>query len=174
MHQHFVSWLLNATRSITCQPAFSIVTVICSVLSSTTQITRLGISIRTGLESRMLRAGHGGRHLLTSRFQSRLLTNCIHRQVSFTRSQLTSNSRTIMASANANAERFFADRASPLCSMDIGKSFGQLRSVWCIYKINVLCVEHLLSSKEKKYTHFLTEASWAGARIIQGWSLESC
>lgn len=125
---------LNATRSITCQPAFSIVTVICSVLSSTTQITRLGISIRTGLESRMLRAGHGGRHLLTSRFQSRLLTNCIHRQVSFTRSQLTSNSRTIMASATANAERFFADRASPLCSMDIGKSFGQLRSVWCIYK----------------------------------------
>lgn len=29
----------------------------------------------------------------------------------------------------ANSERFFADRAAPLCSMDIAKSFGQLRSV---------------------------------------------
>ncbi|KAE9403756.1 dipeptidyl-peptidase III [Gymnopus androsaceus JB14] len=48
-----------------------------------------------------------------------------------------------------NAERFLADRAAPLCSLDITKAFAQL------------------SSREKKYTHFLSEASWAGARIIQ-------
>ncbi|RDB21380.1 Dipeptidyl peptidase 3 [Hypsizygus marmoreus] len=51
---------------------------------------------------------------------------------------------------DAHAERFLADRAAPLCSLDIAKSFG------------------LLSSQEKKYAHFLTLASWAGARIIQG------
>ncbi|KAG6909722.1 hypothetical protein DXG01_015924 [Tephrocybe rancida] len=55
-----------------------------------------------------------------------------------------------MPDAQASAERFLADRAAPLCSMDIAKSFGQL------------------SSKEKKYAHYLTLASWAGVRIIQG------
>ncbi|KAG5652743.1 hypothetical protein H0H81_003884 [Sphagnurus paluster] len=55
--------------------------------------------------------------------------------------------------ADTHAERFLADRAAPLCSMDIAKSFGQL------------------SSQEKKYAHYLTLASWAGARIIQGISL---
>ncbi|KAG6818124.1 hypothetical protein H0H87_000029 [Tephrocybe sp. NHM501043] len=56
-----------------------------------------------------------------------------------------------MTDAHATAtERFLADRASPLCSLDIAKSFGQL------------------SSQEKKYAHFLSLASWAGARIIQG------
>lgn len=49
-----------------------------------------------------------------------------------------------------NNERFLADRAAPLCSLDVAKSFAQL------------------SSQEKKYTHFLSQASWAGARIIQG------
>ncbi|KAF9464691.1 aflatoxin-detoxifizyme [Collybia nuda] len=52
--------------------------------------------------------------------------------------------------AAVNAERFIADRAAPLCSLDIGKSFAQL------------------SSQEKKYAHYLSLASWAGARIIQG------
>ncbi|GLB34963.1 putative aflatoxin-detoxifizyme [Lyophyllum shimeji] len=55
-----------------------------------------------------------------------------------------------MIDAHAAAERFLADRAAPICSMDIAKSFGQL------------------SSQEKKYAHYLTIASWAGARIIQG------
>ncbi|EIM90016.1 aflatoxin-detoxifizyme [Stereum hirsutum FP-91666 SS1] len=53
-------------------------------------------------------------------------------------------------------ERFLADRTAPYCSLDIAKSFAQL------------------SSKEKKYAHFVGEASWAGARIIQGqWTPEA-
>lgn len=47
------------------------------------------------------------------------------------------------------AHQFFADRSSPLCSLEVGQSFS------------------LLSSKEKKYTHAFNLASWAGARIIQ-------
>ncbi|KAJ3804498.1 aflatoxin-detoxifizyme [Lentinula lateritia] len=54
-----------------------------------------------------------------------------------------------MASANVHSERFLADCAAPLCSLDISKTFAQL------------------SSKEKKYTHHISEAAWAGARIIQ-------
>ncbi|KAK7039226.1 hypothetical protein VNI00_010131 [Paramarasmius palmivorus] len=54
-----------------------------------------------------------------------------------------------MASSAANTERFLADRAAPLCSLNIAQSFAQL------------------SAKEKKYTHFVSEAAWAGARIIQ-------
>ncbi|KAF7792994.1 hypothetical protein EIP86_004099 [Pleurotus ostreatoroseus] len=52
--------------------------------------------------------------------------------------------------ANLAAERFLADRNAPICSMNVAKSFAQL------------------SSKEKKYAHFVGQASWAGARIIQG------
>ncbi|KZP31688.1 aflatoxin-detoxifizyme [Athelia psychrophila] len=57
-----------------------------------------------------------------------------------------------MASLNtANAsELFLADRGAVLCSLDIAKSFS------------------LLSSKEKKYAHYLAQAAWAGARVIQG------
>jgi len=47
-------------------------------------------------------------------------------------------------------ERFLADRHAPLCSLNVAKSFEQL------------------SANEKKYAHYLAEASWAGARIIQG------
>lgn len=55
-----------------------------------------------------------------------------------------------MASSKAlGAERFLADRAAPICGLDAAKSFA------------------LLSSKEKKYAHFLAIASWAGARVIQ-------
>ncbi|KAH9939262.1 aflatoxin-detoxifizyme [Epithele typhae] len=50
----------------------------------------------------------------------------------------------------AAAERFLADRDAPCCSLNVAKSFGQL------------------SSKEKKYAHFVGQASWAGARVIQG------
>ncbi|KAL4251709.1 Dipeptidyl peptidase 3 [Abortiporus biennis] len=52
--------------------------------------------------------------------------------------------------ASLAAERFLADRSSPFCSLDVAKAFQQL------------------SSKEKKYAHFVGQASWAGARIIQG------
>ncbi|OJT09019.1 Dipeptidyl peptidase 3 [Trametes pubescens] len=48
------------------------------------------------------------------------------------------------------AEAFYADRAAPYCSLSVAKSFQQL------------------SSKEKKYAHYIGQASWAGARIIQG------
>ncbi|KAJ4481110.1 aflatoxin-detoxifizyme [Lentinula aciculospora] len=54
-----------------------------------------------------------------------------------------------MASVNVYSERFLADRTAPLCSLDISKTFEQL------------------SSKEKKYTHHISEAAWAGARVIQ-------
>ncbi|KDR81604.1 hypothetical protein GALMADRAFT_239656 [Galerina marginata CBS 339.88] len=54
------------------------------------------------------------------------------------------------STAAINAERFLADRAAPVCSLDVAKSFSQL------------------SEKEKKYAHYLGLASWAGARIIQG------
>ncbi|KAF8910937.1 aflatoxin-detoxifizyme [Gymnopilus junonius] len=54
------------------------------------------------------------------------------------------------SSAAIHADRFLADRAAPICSLDVGKSFAQL------------------SEKEKKYAHYLGAASWAGARIIQG------
>ncbi|ESK93921.1 dipeptidyl peptidase iii [Moniliophthora roreri MCA 2997] len=54
-----------------------------------------------------------------------------------------------MASSAVNTERFLADRAAPLCSLNVAQSFAQL------------------SSKEKKYTHYVTEAAWAGARVIQ-------
>ncbi|KAL1669192.1 peptidase family M49-domain-containing protein [Schizophyllum commune] len=47
-------------------------------------------------------------------------------------------------------ERFLADKTVPLCGMQIGDAFKQL------------------SDKEKKYAHFMAEAAWAGARIIQG------
>ncbi|KAG5342740.1 hypothetical protein C0989_008689 [Termitomyces sp. Mn162] len=55
-----------------------------------------------------------------------------------------------MSDAQVASERFLADRAAPLCSLDIAKSFQQL------------------SSTEKKYAHYISLASWAGARIIQG------
>ncbi|KAH9899428.1 aflatoxin-detoxifizyme [Cubamyces lactineus] len=48
------------------------------------------------------------------------------------------------------AERFLADRTAPYCSLSVAKSFEQL------------------SSKEKKYAHYIGQAAWAGARIIQG------
>ncbi|KII88512.1 hypothetical protein PLICRDRAFT_54343 [Plicaturopsis crispa FD-325 SS-3] len=54
-----------------------------------------------------------------------------------------------MANSFTN-ERFLADRAAPICGLEVGKAFGQL------------------SSKEKKYAHYLGQAAWAGARIIQG------
>ncbi|KAI0320104.1 aflatoxin-detoxifizyme [Amylostereum chailletii] len=51
---------------------------------------------------------------------------------------------------NVAAERFLADRAPPFSSLEVAKAF------------------ELLSPKERKYAHYLGEASWAGARIILG------
>lgn len=48
------------------------------------------------------------------------------------------------------AERFLADKAAPYCSLSVAKSFAQL------------------SAAEKKYAHYVGQAAWAGARIIQG------
>ncbi|TFL07582.1 aflatoxin-detoxifizyme [Pterulicium gracile] len=47
------------------------------------------------------------------------------------------------------AERFLADRNPPLCSLEVSNSFQQL------------------SPKEKLYAHYVGQASWSGARIIQ-------
>ncbi|OCH95554.1 aflatoxin-detoxifizyme [Obba rivulosa] len=52
--------------------------------------------------------------------------------------------------ANVSAERYLADRAAPICNVVVANSFAQL------------------SSSEKKYAHYLGQASWAGGRIIQG------
>ena len=71
-------------------------------------------------------------------------------------------------------ERFLADRAAPLCSLDIAKPFGLLRytNVSVAQFILIVCplFPYLVprSSKEKKYAHCMSEAAWAGARIIQG------
>ncbi|KLO18539.1 aflatoxin-detoxifizyme [Schizopora paradoxa] len=51
--------------------------------------------------------------------------------------------------AALNAERFYADKRTPFCGLQVTDAFKQL------------------SSKEKKYAHHISEASWAGARIIQ-------
>jgi len=52
--------------------------------------------------------------------------------------------------ASLLAERYLADRAPPICRVEVSKSFSQL------------------TEKEKLYAHYVGEASWAGARIIQG------
>ncbi|KAI0030824.1 aflatoxin-detoxifizyme [Vararia minispora EC-137] len=54
----------------------------------------------------------------------------------------------MVATANVAAERFLADRTPPLSNLEVTKAFQQL------------------SSKEKKYAHYIGQASWAGARII--------
>lgn len=60
--------------------------------------------------------------------------------------------RSIMtaASAQLTKSRFLADENPPICGMDVDKQFA------------------LLTTKEKLYAHYLSKASWAGARIIQG------
>ncbi|KAF8554646.1 hypothetical protein OG21DRAFT_1412103 [Imleria badia] len=52
--------------------------------------------------------------------------------------------------ASLAAERYLADKAPPICRVEVAKSFSQL------------------TEKEKLYAHYVGEASWAGARIIQG------
>ncbi|KAG1731884.1 peptidase family M49-domain-containing protein [Suillus lakei] len=50
---------------------------------------------------------------------------------------------------SAAADRFLADKAPPICRVEVAKSFSQL------------------TPKEKLYAHYIGQASWAGARIIQ-------
>ncbi|KAF8451160.1 peptidase family M49-domain-containing protein [Boletus edulis BED1] len=52
--------------------------------------------------------------------------------------------------ASLATERYLADKTPPICRVEIAKSFSQL------------------TEKEKLYAHYIGEASWAGARIIQG------
>ncbi|KAG8924473.1 hypothetical protein FRC02_010405 [Tulasnella sp. 418] len=54
------------------------------------------------------------------------------------------------STAEISRSRFLADRDPPICSMEVDKSFA------------------LLTPKEKLYAHFISKASWAGVRIIQG------
>lgn len=69
------------------------------------------------------------------------------------------------------AERFLADRTAPYCSLSVSKSFSQLRYVCCqaiSLPVRLTWTPVPCSPKEKKYAHYVGEASWAGARIIQG------
>ncbi|BGP40068.1 hypothetical protein JCM10449v2_004026 [Rhodotorula kratochvilovae] len=50
--------------------------------------------------------------------------------------------------SNANMDRYLADTEPPVCSLNIADSF------------------RALTKQEKLYSHHLSEASWAGARII--------
>ncbi|KAG1782483.1 peptidase family M49-domain-containing protein [Suillus placidus] len=50
---------------------------------------------------------------------------------------------------SAAADRFLADKAPPICRVEVAKSFSQL------------------TPREKLYAHYVGQASWAGARIIQ-------
>ncbi|KAH0839490.1 peptidase family M49-domain-containing protein [Lanmaoa asiatica] len=60
------------------------------------------------------------------------------------------HSTTRRTMASLAAERYLADKAPPICRVEVAKSFSQL------------------TEKEKLYAHYIGEASWAGARIIQG------
>jgi dipeptidyl-peptidase-3 len=72
-------------------------------------------------------------------------------------------------STSINIERFLADRAAPVCSLDVGKSFEQLRLTDPSTQWKLIVTESFhCSPREKKYAHYITLASWAGARIIQG------
>ncbi|KAJ8589717.1 dipeptidyl-peptidase III [Rhizopogon salebrosus TDB-379] len=50
---------------------------------------------------------------------------------------------------SAAADRYLSDKAPPICRVEVAKSFSQL------------------TPKEKLYVHYVGQASWAGARIIQ-------
>ncbi|KAH9981302.1 aflatoxin-detoxifizyme [Lactifluus volemus] len=55
-----------------------------------------------------------------------------------------------MSSTALSSDRFLTDLNAPIVSLQVEQAFSQL------------------SSTEKKYAHYLSEASWAGARIILG------
>jgi len=82
--------------------------------------------------------------------------------------------RKMATSAALRAERYYADKAPPYCGLNAAKSFALLRygrdhrhvSRW-------IALIKLDSEKEQKYAHYVGQASWAGARIIQGDRLRS-
>lgn len=106
----------------------------------------------------------------TLHFRSRKLVSILHLTSTY-HPHLSLNNFRSMANSAAHAERFYADRSAPLCGMEAGKSFAQLRFRG-LSQISKLCRltshTYLSSPKEKKYAHYLTLASWAGARVIQG------
>ncbi|KAJ7582725.1 aflatoxin-detoxifizyme [Mycena floridula] len=54
------------------------------------------------------------------------------------------------------SSHFLTDRAPPLCSLEVGEAFS------------------LLTPTEKKYTHYLNVASWAGAKIVMAqWTAQA-
>ncbi|KAF8514032.1 aflatoxin-detoxifizyme [Gautieria morchelliformis] len=55
-----------------------------------------------------------------------------------------------MSTLDTSDSQYLADKTSPLCGLNVAKAFS------------------LLTSQEKHYTHWVGQASWAGARIIQG------
>ena len=84
---------------------------------------------------------------------------------------ITRRSRNMTSTAAIYANRFLADHAAPLSGFNVNKSFAQLRFVIPIVQLrpNLLVIFlFYFSEKEKKYVHYVGQASWAGARIIQG------
>lgn len=55
-----------------------------------------------------------------------------------------------MSSVDLSDSQYLADKTTPLCSLNVAKPFS------------------LLTSQEKHYAHWIGQAGWAGARIIQG------
>ncbi|KIO02999.1 hypothetical protein M404DRAFT_629902 [Pisolithus tinctorius Marx 270] len=48
------------------------------------------------------------------------------------------------------AERYLADKAPPICRVEVAKAFDQL------------------TPREKLYAHYIGQACWAGGRVVQG------
>lgn len=71
---------------------------------------------------------------------------CVYRRTALAVTCYSSSRR---MSTPPSSTPYLADVSSPFCGLDVSKSFG------------------LLTAKEKKYTHFINRASWAGVRIIQ-------
>jgi len=79
------------------------------------------------LTARMLRAGQSIRiwqQLKPSKFH---LARSQHRTRSKSLTSKYPSIRKMTTSAAINAERFLADRTAPVCSLEIGTSFAQLR-----------------------------------------------
>ncbi|KAF8338075.1 aflatoxin-detoxifizyme, partial [Cantharellus anzutake] len=89
---------------------------------------------------------------MRSRFPFRQLQTCGLNGVTHNRCGFRSICIASMSASSSQVDksRFLADTNVPFCSLEVGQSF------------------RLLTAKEKFYTHHISQASWAGARIIQG------
>ncbi|KAK4047987.1 hypothetical protein OIV83_005021 [Microbotryomycetes sp. JL201] len=56
---------------------------------------------------------------------------------------------------SSSSERFLADKQPPVCSLNIKNAFGGL------------------TKQERLYAHYMSEASWSGARIVMGQTTSS-